>query len=457
MRSNTTNYRRTRRAAVGAVGALAIAFFATPGARGAPAQSDLQPGRGLALAETQKVDPRTGSLSFAVTMGRSIAGHQNTVAQASSQAYDYGVIGQTAAARGCDGGDPSLPDDDQPHASQVDSRQENPTVDVDEDKVPVPAHKYATANPTPYGEAITTTAPQTIGGFINVGGGVARAHSGLVEDATQREAKAVVDISGLSIPLAGVEMSSMHWEATWRSTDPDNGVVGIFSIGSASIGGQALPTNDPSQTLLQINGALAALGVRIVPPTAHKGGDVIYVDPMGISIFQSPARDALLTPILGGAQPVRQSLFEALIAQDCGNATYITIFDIVAGPITGGGSFSVILGGVQASSGDAFDNAYCLGCNTPAPSLNTNTNTSTAAVSNTVAPSGGATTFQGDTTPAPTSPAAVAPVAATKFDGKRGGALAGVGLAGLAMVLAMAEGDRRKMRRAQREIPQFEE
>ena len=30
-------------------------------------------------------------------------------------------------------------------------------------------------------------------------------------------------------------------------------------------------------------------------------------------------------------------------------------------------------------------------------------------------------------------------------------------LRGLGMVLAMAEGDRRKMRRAQREIPQFEE
>src|SRR5439155_2650206 len=125
-------------------------------------------GRGVALAETEKVDPRTGSLSFAITTGRSIAGHQNSVAQASSQAFDYGVIGQTAAARSCSGGDPSLPADKQPSAAQVDSRQPNPTVDEDEDKVPAPAHKYATANQTPYGEAVTTTAPQTIGGFINI-------------------------------------------------------------------------------------------------------------------------------------------------------------------------------------------------------------------------------------------------------------------------------------------------
>ncbi|MEY2452666.1 MAG: hypothetical protein QOD92_2240 [Acidimicrobiaceae bacterium] len=457
MKSNQSGYRRTRRVAIATFGVLAVAFFATvPSAAGAPAQGKVEPGRGLALAETEKIDPRTGSLSFAITTGRSIAGHQNTVAQASSQAFDYGVIGQTAAGKACDGGDPSLPADKQPSAIQVDSRQPNSTQDVDEDKVPAPAHKYASAQPTPFGEAITTTAPQTIGGFINIGGGVAKAHSGLVDELAQREAQAIVDISGISIPLAGVELSSLHWEATWRSTDPENGVTGVFSIGSASIQGQALPANDPAQTLVQINGALATLGVSIVPPKAYKSGEVIFVDPMGISIFPSSTRDALLTPVLGGVQPVRQNIFDALIAQDCGNATYITIFDIVSAPFTGGGSFSVILGGVQASSGEAYQNAFCLGCNGPSPVLSLNTNNVTSTVS---APSSAGTTFKGNTTPAapPGATAAVTPAAVKKLGGQRGGALAGVGLAGLGMIAAMAEGDRRKMRRAQREIPQFEE
>ncbi|MEQ1786298.1 MAG: hypothetical protein ABL966_04540, partial [Acidimicrobiales bacterium] len=39
------------------------------------------------------------------------------------------------------------------------------------------------------------------------------------------------------------------------------------------------------------------------------------------------------------------------------------------------------------------------------------------------------------------------------FEGERGGALLGVGAGGLLLLLASAEGDRRKMRRAQREIP----
>ncbi|MEY2421177.1 MAG: hypothetical protein QOI95_1244 [Acidimicrobiaceae bacterium] len=456
MKSPKTNFRRTRLAAFATFGACVITFFAI-GGEGASAQAEVKAGRGLALAETEKIDPRTGSLSFAITTGRSIAGHQNTVAQASSQAFDYGVIGSTAASKGCDGGDPSLPADSQPSAIQVDSRQANPSQDADEDKVPAPAHKHAAANPTPYGEAITTTAPQTIGGFINIGGGVSTAHSGLVEDGTQREAQATVDISGISVPLAGVQMSSLHWEATWRSTDPENGVTGVFSIGSASIQGQTLPTNDPSQTLIQLNGALAAMGMSIVPPTAHKAGDVIFVDPMGISIFQSPARDTALSPIFGGVQPVRQDLFAALLEQSCKNATYITIFDIVAAPFTGAGSFSVILGGVQASSGEAYDNAFCLGCG-GAPTLSTNLNTNTLSTGSLGAPSVGGTTFKGGTAPAPAAGTATAtPVAAKKLGGKRGGALAGVGLAGLGMIAAMAEGDRRKMRRAQREIPQFEE
>src|SRR5207237_5536889 len=67
----------------------------------------------------------------------------------------------------------------------------------------------------------------------------------------------------------------------------------------------------------------------------------------------------------------------------------------------------------------------------------------------------GATSTAG-TTPAAgggTGSASPTPAAAVLPKGARGGALAGVGLAGLALLAAMAEGDRRKMRRAQREIP----
>ncbi|MGK2949458.1 MAG: hypothetical protein ACSLFP_12835, partial [Acidimicrobiales bacterium] len=51
----------------------------------------------------------------------------------------------------------------------------------------------------------------------------------------------------------------------------------------------------------------------------------------------------------------------------------------------------------------------------------------------------------------PVATASAAPI--SDFTGERGGALLGVGAGGLLLLLASAEGDRRKMRRAQREIP----
>jgi len=466
----TTGYRRTKRTAVAAVGAFALTFFAF-GQQANGATGDLQPGRGLAIAETQKIDPRTGSLSLGITMGRSIAGHQNTVAQASSQAVDLGIIGTTAAAPGCDGSDPTLPADKQPQPIQVDSRQPNAHQESDQDQLsgaPIPSRREATATPAPYGEAITTTAPIDIAGLIHIGQGVSHTSSGLVDDGnggTIREAKATVDIDGITFP-GGISMAGLHWEAVWSSADANPG-KGTFTIGSATAGGQSLPTNDPTAALAGINTALQPLGYAIKPPTATNRGGIQFVDPLAVEVFPSPTRDAVAKGLFGGIQPIREELFKALLEQDCGNATYITIFDVAVASMTGGGSFSLIFGGVQASSGDALNNSYCLGCGgNSSPVLGTSNSNSVLSSSSGTAlgtnkaagsPSTPSSSNGGGGGGAPAATAAVTPAASTKGKGARGGALAGVGLASLALLGLMAEGDRRKMRRAQREIPQFEE
>lgn len=465
----TTGYRRTKLTAIAGLGAFALTFFAFGSRASGQTSGGLQPGRGMALAETEKIDPRTGSLSLGITMGRSIAGHQNTVAQASSQAVDLGVIGTTAAAQACDGSDPSLPADKQPQAIQVDSRQPNSHQVSDQDQVsgaPIPARREATATPAPFGEAITTTAPIDIAGLIHIGQGVSHTTSGLVDDGKTRIATATVDIDGITFP-GGIAMAGLHWEATWSSADQNPG-KGTFTIGSATAGGQSLPTNDPTAALTAINTALQPLGYAVKPPTASNRGGTAYVDPLSVEVFPSPTRDAVANGLFGGIQPIREDLFKALLDQSCKNATYITIFDIAVASMTGGGSFSLIFGGVQASSGDALSNSYCLGCGgNSSPVLGTsNSNKVLSSSSGTVlgtnkaagspsTPSSSSNGGGGGGAPAAT--AAVTPAASTKGKGARGGALAGVGLASLALLGLMAEGDRRKMRRAQREIPQFEE
>ncbi|HEX4821215.1 MAG TPA: hypothetical protein VFV00_13520 [Acidimicrobiales bacterium] len=462
----TTGFRRTKFTAIAGVGAFVLTFFAF-GPTASGQAGDLQPGRGLAIAETQKVDPRTGSLSLGITMGRSIAGHQNTVAQASSQAVDLGIIGTTAAAQACDGSDPTLPADKQPQPIQVDSRQPNAHQESDQDQlsgVPIPSRREATATPAPFGEAITTTGPMDIAGLIHIGQGVSYTSSGLVDGGKTREAKATVDIDGITFP-GGISLAGLHWEATWSSADQTPG-KGTFTIGSATAGGQSLPTNDPTAALNGINAALKPLGYAIKPPTASNRGGIQYVDPLSVEVFPSPTRDAVANGLFGGIQPIREDIFKALLDQSCKNSTYITIFDIAVASMTGGGSFSLIFGGVQASSGDALNNQYCLGCGgNSSPILGTSNSSKVLSSSGSTlgtnkaagSPSTPSSSNGGGGGGAPAATAAVTPAASTKGKGARGGALAGVGLASLALLGLMAEGDRRKMRRAQREIPQFEE
>jgi hypothetical protein len=440
---------------------MAVTFAASSGSSAAApsAGGSVRPGQGLAIAQTDRIDPRAGGLSIGFTFGTSIAGHQNTVAQASSRAIDLGIIGTTLAAPGCDGGNPTLPADKQPQALQVDSRDPNAAQgeDQDESAIPVPIHKRVLATPAPFGEAITTTAGFGIPGVMEIGPGVSHSYSGLIEDGATREAKAVTDIA--SIDLAGaVHLAGLHWEAVWRSTG-GGPQAGTFTIGTATIGGNAVPTQDPMAVITQANQLLNTLqlGVQIAPPTARQTNGVQFVDPMGLQVVPSHQRDMAASTLLGGAQPVRQQIVDAMLAANCQAASPVTISDIVVGSFTGAGSFNMILGGVQASSGEIAENPFHLG--TLQLGASASLNGAPAAASRlggaTARPSTapGAGAAAGAAPPPAAKP--IAPIAALASKGVRGGAMAGVGLASLGALAVLAAADQRKMRRAQRDIPQF--
>jgi hypothetical protein len=445
--------RRTRAAAAISAALLAVALVASYAT--APASAATEPGQGTAIAQTQKIDPKAGGLSLGITFGQALAGHQNEVAQASSQAINLGVIGTTIGAEGCDGSAPTYPSDQQPQPLRIDSRDK----DADKGKTETENgafEKSVRANSTPYGEAITTTAPYSIAGVMTDGGGTSTTHSGLVNDV--REAQAVTEISSLDI--AGViHFGSLRWEATYRSSG-DNKVTGTFTIGSASANGQALPANDPSKSLDQANTVLKTLGIKLVPPVAHQSGGVLFVSPLSIAVVPNAQRDAVAGALIGGIQPIRKSLTDALLAQSCKNASYITIFDLVVGSVTGAGEFALSLGGVQASSSVIPKNAFSLGeaqyslggGSVPSASLDTGGSGSTSFTGTAPeATTGGKSGDRGS------AGAPIATNAASAFKGSRGGGLAAAGVGSLGLLAALAEGDRRKMRRAQREIPDSEE
>src|SRR5687767_14513658 len=99
-----TAFRRTRRTAAGVGGALLLTFLLTDPGSAAPgvAQEAFDNGTGSALAIGYKANPTNGNLSFGVTAGEAISGHQNTGATGQSRAINLGVIGITLAGEGCD-------------------------------------------------------------------------------------------------------------------------------------------------------------------------------------------------------------------------------------------------------------------------------------------------------------------------------------------------------------------
>jgi hypothetical protein len=453
------SFRRTRR--VSAIATFAVIALALQAAPGGAQEGALTPGRGQAIARAYKVNPKAAGLSLGISLGLSLAGHQNTASTAESRAVDLGIIGTLMAAEGCDGGDPTLPAESQPQPLSVSSRDEGAAEGktAEEDTPPGVGTKRALARQDPYAEAETTILPFEIPGALAVSGGRSLTSSGVVEGV--RQALAVAEIGRISFAGGAVELGGLRWVARHR-TGGEELVEGSFSIGSAAIAGTPIPTEgrDPAAVLEQVNTALAPLGLVVTPPTARSASGIQFVDPISIGIVPSPERDGITSSLLGPAQPVREQLFQAIIDQDCSNDTYITVADVVLGALTGAGSLTLELGGVQASTSDiAFSSrlgGLGQGSLGAVPSSSSGGSSLGSISSSTpVVPSSGGTgtattpevaTSGGDT------PLATTPASSTS-DGARGGAMAAVALGGLALVALTAEADRRRMRRAIRTIP----
>jgi hypothetical protein len=451
-------FRRTKRTAI-AVGAVAaITFVAVdPGAAApsAPAQEAFNKGTGSAEANSIKVDPVAGGLSFGVGIGQALAGHQNTVGQAESRAFDLGVIGVTLAAQGCDGGDPTLPNSSQPQPERISSTDKDAEAghSSTEPFAGGAITKEVHASKDPLAEASTVGAPFEIPGVLRVGATRAFAQSRVLPNGV-REATAISEIGDLSFAGDAVKITGLRWDAIHR-TGAVNEMIGNFTVDALTVAGLPVPVGD----LTQLNALLNPLGFTIRPPRTRvvdtSGGKIVVVDPLAIAVIPNAARDTVLGGLLGGLQPVRESLFDALIEADCGNATYITILDVVIASITGGGTLSVSLGGVRATTA-AIKLFEGLGELTPLPplppvlppALPTLGLPSTPAI-----PGTPGAVIPGATTPAAEDDASgpLEPVVDTS--GERGGAMAMVGAGGLLLLAAVAEGDRRKMRSAQRAIP----
>ncbi len=318
-------------------GVLLVASLVSPAS-----QAATQPGFGKAQAGILMLDPRSAQLSFGVRFGPTVSDHRNQVARAQAQSTDYGLIGSAITGSGCDGSDPFVRAEDLPKPMRADSR--NPKDLAEREVSEGPITQSVQADPRPYARATSRLVEASLPGIAEMGGSATETISG-VDDEGVPFVRAISDITSLSIAGGVVELGGLHWEALQHG---DEQPTGSFTIGSATLGGVPVPTQDASAVVAAVNALLQQLGLSLTPPVTHVEDDTIFVDPIRLGIAPNQTRDLLAGQLFAALQPAREALFQVLLDSSCNSGAAITVADILLGSITGGGSLTAVIGGAQA-------------------------------------------------------------------------------------------------------------
>jgi len=353
----------TRGRVLGALAAgLLVAGVSTLPAR---AGDDFVPGSGSATASALQAGGKAAGLALTVLFGESATGYIGTAAQAASQTVDMGLLGTLLAAKPCDGG-PAVPSQLIPQGIRVDSREQNAAAgkhasygETDAGspvQVTLGGEKVA-AFRDPRGHSTTTMAAAAVPGVLDVRAATADTESGIADGAT-RLAKASINLGDVDLFGGIVKLRNLQWTAH-QQTGKDATTDGGFSIGGAELGGQRLPTGDPGAVIEAISQVTSQVGVTLVPPKTDKSNGIVRVTPLLIHLQSSPTQQAVISPLLSAAQPIRQAVTAALTTLSCRFQTAITVADVMAGPVTGSGAGELGLGGVTATTeGTRFENPF---------------------------------------------------------------------------------------------------
>jgi hypothetical protein len=399
----TSTSRRRRRAVrlvAGASIGLIVSTFAAGFAGGA--EEEFIPGSGKADARIFNIGPKAAKLSLAPTIGVALADYSVTLGRGESLIADWVGLEGSIPAQVLDLTPPL-------RAESSGTAECRDRVKITPAGSPFGAmEQRANAKPEgPYGQSFFKLNSLSVPGAFDVAGAVAHSTAQIIDGKT-REAKAVTDISELSLAGGAVRITGLHWEAIQR-TGAGGKIEGSFSVEALKIAGLPIPLPESGLggTLKPINDALAPLGIALSLPTFSKQGGVARITPLGINISESDLRQQLLGPLLGGIQPVRQPLVDELLGlgeeidkatgggtttvnEEGGRevtnvgcpgdrqppapgtsstpsareyaATSVLLTDISLGALSGVSNLNIVLGGASAfTEGQSFDDPFAGG------------------------------------------------------------------------------------------------
>lgn len=414
------------------------------------------PGTAQAIAELIQIDPAVGNLALTMRIGTAIAGHQNVGASSEARSVDLGFIGDILSGEGCSGGDPTIPPGTLPESVFANSADPDAASGYT-GGVDGLITSRAQADVTPSALAGSELDPLGVPGLAAISGGRTSASS----TADGHLATAISEVGRLDIAGGVIALEGLRWEATSRLL-PERETTTEFSVGRLLVAGVAtpLPAGDALEALqMALDPVLGPIGLEISFPRTVELADGVELTPLTVGVVPGEARDGILGPILGAAQPARASLDDFLLSLDCANSTYLTVLDVIVGAVTGAGYASVDLGGVIARSDEVKFTSLLGGAPAmpaspsaapPEPTLPESTSTGGSALG---APSlGESVEAPRSSTTIPALPFENEQAVSTLVGGERGGPLVVVGALGLLGAAAAAFVDRRRMRGAQRSV-----
>lgn len=438
---------------LGALSAAVILSATMPGSARGTTEDEFVAGSGTSYAQFVRVGPTAGQLSLAPVFGLSLADYVNTVGRGQATVADWAGIGVA---------EPALPDNTpivKARSTEKDAEKGKTEVvggQSDRETGGGLVELYARATKAPFGEGRFRLTSLEIPGLIEARSSVSHAQAGVKGET--REAVAITEIGVLSIADGAVELRGLRWVSTQQTGD-DKSVKGTFTIEGATIGGVPLEIPAGRSELEAIadpiNTALAPIGLSISPPVVENRSGQATVTPLSVSIKNSPAGRQFIAPILDALRPVREPVAAAFIDlakqlveanEDIPDASVaVLLADLTLGILSGSSQLHLEFGGVSAfTEGQRFESPFGGGFKPPPPVVLPPQTLSAPGAPGIPGTPGtpGTPGEEGQLVRGPTT---------ETIPGNKGGFAVLVGLIGLAVAVALAVGDRYRMRYGKRE------
>ncbi|HVT22911.1 MAG TPA: hypothetical protein VHE57_16150, partial [Mycobacteriales bacterium] len=337
----------------------AVAARSDTGPAAPAASSDaFVPGNAVATSQAFQLDPRDAGLAATITLGRSVAQYRNSLAQASAQAIDLGVIGSTLTVQ-CGPTPAPLKPDQVPKPITAES---NAGAVEDTENLGGAANQFATAvggkshvkaTPSPNEDALASFD----GGTIEVPGVVAvrglssgaRAH---LYEGHARLAESTADVA--RVDLGPIHLGGLHWETSVR-TGSKPASSSTFTISTVDIGGTKLPTASTDaldSAFKAINNALAPTGLHVLLPEVSHDNGQLAMTPLAIGVTHSALGKMVLVPILNLVHTIFDPAANAINKALCTFGSVYSAANLMIAALDGIGQFNINLGGTTAKTDD---------------------------------------------------------------------------------------------------------